>query len=101
MSLYGLQGQFKAIPGQRDALVDILRAAVEGVRLAPGCILYVVSTTPEDPDAILVYEVWRSKADHDNSLQNEATRALIARARPLLAAAPEGREITPVVGVGV
>jgi quinol monooxygenase YgiN len=100
-NLYGRVGQFRAVAGKRDELVAILREAVDGVRQAPGCMVYIVSTTPEDPDLVVVMEVWRNKDDHDRSLQNDAALLLIGRARPLIAGAPQGKEIAPVYGVGL
>lgn len=99
--LYCLMGEFKTVSGKRDELVEILGAAVEAVRRAPGRILYVVGVKPDDPDAVVVWEAWSSKEDHDRSLENDAVQALIGRARPLLAGTPSGHEVTPIYGVGL
>jgi quinol monooxygenase YgiN len=89
------------MPGKQHELAEIMKQAVERVRQAPGCILYLVSVTPEEPDAVFVTEVWQSQEAHDASPQDEQTRALIARARPLLGCSPEGFEITPLAAVGI
>jgi quinol monooxygenase YgiN len=101
MAVYGLHGKLKAAPGKGGELAGILAQAVERVRLAPGCLLYLVSINPDEPDAVLVTEVWANKIAHDASLQDETTRALIARARPLLAEPPQGYEITPLAAAGI
>jgi quinol monooxygenase YgiN len=98
--MYGLQGTMIAKPGQRDALLGLL---VEGSRgpAMPGCRIYIVSEVPTEPDAIAILEVWDDKAAHDASLQLERVRALIARARPLIAEMGRSLELRPVGGQGL
>jgi quinol monooxygenase YgiN len=60
----------------------------------------VISSATDDPDAIWITEAWRTKEDHDASLQREDVRAVITTARPLIAAM-EGFEITPLGGKGL
>ena len=53
---------------------------------APGCELYLVSTSEAgDDDAVWITEVWRSEADHDASLGFAGVQELIGRTRPLIA----------------
>ncbi|MGH9764530.1 MAG: putative quinol monooxygenase, partial [Blastocatellia bacterium] len=68
---------------------------------APGCELYVVYTSPTEPDAIWVTEAWRSKADHDASLSFPGVKELMAKARPLIATIGEPIITTPVGGKGL
>jgi quinol monooxygenase YgiN len=98
--MYGLQGTMIAKPGQRDALLALLLEASRSAPM-PGCRLYVVSEVPAEPDAIAITEVWDDQAAHDASLQLESVRALIARARPLIAAMGESLELRPVGGQGL
>jgi quinol monooxygenase YgiN len=96
--VYGLIGQLKAQPGQRDALLAILLAEVGEM---PGCRSYVIAPDREDADALWITEVWDDQASHDASLQLPSVQAAIARARPLIAGFG-GRAVTePVGGVGV
>ena len=74
MSPFGLRGIMKAHPGQRDELLDVLLEAAD-----------LVASVRGDPDAIWVSEVWRSEADHMASLTDEGVRAIIGRARSLIA----------------
>jgi quinol monooxygenase YgiN len=99
--MYGLNGKFTAQAGKRDKLLGLLVQAAEGLRDFDGCYLYVVSTSPGDPDGIWVYEAWRSKADHDASLTLEATQTLIAQARPLIAGMSDGIELEIAGGKGL
>lgn len=100
--MYGLHGSLRAHPGQRDELVRHLLEAARALESFEGCHLYVVSEDAADPDLVWVTEVWESQGAHRASLQLEPVQALIAAARPLLAAPPEGgSEMIPVGGKGL
>ena len=101
MSRFGLCGVMKAQPGQRDALLDLLLEAANVVADRPGCELWIVNRMPDDPDAIWVTEVWRNEADHAASLTKEDVRAVISRARPLIAGFGERFTLEPVGGKGL
>lgn len=98
--MYGLQGKIVAKAGRRDALIALLLEASTGEPM-PGCRLYVVSEIPNEPDAVAVTEVWDDKAAHDASLQLERVRAVIGRARPLIAGMGGSLELRPVGGQGL
>jgi quinol monooxygenase YgiN len=101
MERFGMYGKMVAKPGQRDALVDALLEASRLVSPLPGCELYIVSTVPSEPDAVSVMEVWRTEADHDASLKLDSVRALITRARPLIAGGGDSVRVVPVGGKGL
>lgn len=101
MNRYGLAGKVLAQPGQRDALVQVLLSAAELVGRAPGCELYFVATSPSEPDAVWVTEVWRSEADHAASLAMPGVKELIAKGRPLIAGMGERFVTTPLGGKGL
>lgn len=91
--LYGLVGELKAVPGKRAELVGYL---LEGTGAMPGNLAYIVAEDLSDPDSIWITEVWRSKADHANSLTLPAVREAIAKARPLIAGMGTRAETRPV-----
>jgi quinol monooxygenase YgiN len=93
--------RFTARPGQRDTLAAVLLEAARGARDAPGCELYIVGISPTEADTVWVTEVWNSRAEHDASLTVPGARALIERALPLLAGAPESIETLPLGGKGI
>ncbi len=99
--MYGLISRIKSQPGQRGALLDLLLRAAESLGDVEGCYIYLISEATDDPDTVWITEAWRSKADHDASLTNEAVRAIIASARPLIADTSGGFEIVPVGGRGL
>jgi quinol monooxygenase YgiN len=96
--MYGLIGQFKAAPGQRDALIAIL---IDSTGAMPGCRSYVVASDPADADAVWVTEVWDDEASHRASLALPAVRDAIQRARPIIAGFGPRFETTPVGGHGL
>ena len=91
--LYGVVGELKVAPGKRAELIAYL---LEGTGEMPGNLAYIIAEDLSDPDSIWITEVWRSKADHANSLSLPAVRETIARARPLIAGAGTRVETRPV-----
>jgi quinol monooxygenase YgiN len=96
--MYGLIGRLKTIPGQREALAQIL---LDGAAGMPGCLSYVVATDPTDGDAVWITEVWVSRALHQASLALPAVQQTIAQGRPLIAGFDERFETTPIGGHGL
>ena len=96
--MYGLIGKISATPGHRDDLVAILTGSTGEM---PGCLSYVIALDLEDPDAIWVTEVWTDRAAHSASLDDPAARALIERARPIIAAFADRAEWIPEGGKGL
>jgi quinol monooxygenase YgiN len=99
MSRYALFGKLQAHPGQGDALAGLLLGS--GGASMPGCLLYVINRSPEDPDALYVYEAWESKEAHGASLELEAVRTTIQLAMPLIAGFSDRVELLPVGGQGL
>lgn len=91
----------RALPGQRDTLLDSLLSAAEAVNDLDGGYLYVVSRASDDADAVWVCEAWRSGADHRASLDHSAVRALIMAAGPLIAEIPPSIELIPLGSKGL
>jgi quinol monooxygenase YgiN len=99
LSRYGLFAKLAAHPGQGDALAGLLLGS--GGSAIPGCELYVINRSPEDPDAIWVYEVWESREAHAASLELESVRNTIQLAMPLIAGFSDRVELLPVGGQGL
>jgi quinol monooxygenase YgiN len=87
-----------AMPGQRDALAEILLGSTGSM---PGCLSYVIAADPADPDALWVTEVWDSAESHKASLSLAAVQAAIAKARPLIAGFSNRVETVPLGGYGL
>jgi len=95
--MYGLIGQMKAAPGQRDALISILGA---GTQAMPGCLSYIIAQDATDADALWITEVWTDKDSHAASLKLPSVQAAIAKARPIIAGFGHRFETVPVGEVG-
>lgn len=101
MARFGLHGSIVAQPGQGDALVEHMLEASRLMDDAPGCELYLVSTSETDDDeAVWITEIWRTEADHDGSLSLPGVPDLIGRARPLIAGMGDSQRLVPIGGVG-
>ena len=96
--MYGLIGKMQAVPGRRDDLAAIL---LQGMQELPGCLSYVVSSDPSEPDTIWVTEVWKDRERHQASLALPAVQAAIALGRPLIAGFGLRVETEPIGGVGL
>ena len=96
--MYGLIGKMISSSGQRDALISIL---LESVAEMPGCLSYVISKDPSEPDAIWITEVWDTEASHEASLSLPSVQHAIARGRPLIAGFGERFVTEPVGGHGL
>jgi quinol monooxygenase YgiN len=96
--LYGLIGKFKAAPGKRDELAQIL---LNGTKAMPGCFSYIVANDPKDPDALWITEVWDSAASHKASLGLPAVKEAMVKGRPLIAGIGERFETIPLGGYGL
>ncbi|WP_123973063.1 putative quinol monooxygenase [Streptomyces sp. Ag109_O5-1] len=60
-----------------------------------------VGLAADDPDTIVVTEVWESKEHHDASLRSPGAKEAIAAAMPMLTGEFTSRETTVVGGLGV
>ena len=101
MRAYGCYVKFTARPGQRDALVEHLLRAADGVAQVAGCEVYLINTSPTEPETVWVTEVWKSQQAHDASLALEGAQELIKHVVPLLAGPPEKIDVVPVGGKGM
>ena len=76
-------GTLEAVPGGRDALVEILTRRNDTLR-AVGCLAYEVGVDDSAPDTVVVAELWTNAEAHRASLALPSVRAAIAEAMPLL-----------------
>ncbi|APG62899.1 hypothetical protein LPB140_08980 [Sphingorhabdus lutea] len=90
---YGLMGQIIATPGNRAALIDILK---EGTKDMPGNMGYALGEDLENEDALWVIEFWQNKDYHGASLKLPSVQEAIAKGRPLIASFGQRTEFKPV-----
>jgi quinol monooxygenase YgiN len=98
---FGMHGRIVAEPGQGDQLAEMLLEAAKGLEPNPDCLLYVVSRALDDPDSIWVTEAWTDRTAHAASLADPAAKALIERARPIIAEFADRADFRPEGGKGL
>ncbi len=90
-----------AHPGRGDALAATLLRVAEGLRAAPGCEMYVINASPDEPDTVWVTEVWADEAASDRALSSDMGEVGIGEVLELLAGPPELVDLTPLGGPGL
>ncbi|AHF93288.1 antibiotic biosynthesis monooxygenase [Opitutaceae bacterium TAV5] len=75
---------FKLKPGARDAFLATWSNIPE-IRQRPGCLLFSLHEVPGDPDTLVLFERWTTKAAHDAHLAQPDSQALGGILEPLLA----------------
>ncbi len=96
--MFGLIGDFTALPGKRE---EMIRLIIAGTRNVPGCLNYIVSRDFEDPDKLWITEVWETRESHKASVFFPTVAAAIDGVMPLMARMGHLVEIEPVGGVGL
>jgi quinol monooxygenase YgiN len=83
MSYYGSINKFKAHNNKHDNLLTLLLEAAHHLRDNSDCIQYIVGTN-EEPNSIVVCEVWTSQAAHDACLGDVVVKRIMEAAKPLI-----------------
>ncbi len=99
--MYAMTGKLIAQNGKRNELVFILKQAADLVSELPECQTYIVCEDLANETHVCVFEIWLDKQSHDSSLNDATVRSLITQAKPLLAAAPDGAELSISGGHGI
>lgn len=90
-----------AHPGRGGALAETLLRVADGLRDAPGCELYLINASVDEPDTVWVTEVWSDAAASDRALSGELGEVGIGEVLELLAGPPELVDLTPLGGAGL
>ncbi len=90
-----------ARPGQGSALADTLLRVADGLHNAPGCELYLINASADEPDTVWVTEVWADEAASDQALSSDLGEVGIGEVLELLAGPPELIDLTPLGGAGL
>jgi quinol monooxygenase YgiN len=90
-----------AQPGKGSVLAGTLLRVAEGLRNSPGCELYVINLSADEPDTVWVTEVWSDEAASDRALSADLGDVGIGEVVELLAGPPELVDLTPIGGPGL
>jgi quinol monooxygenase YgiN len=88
--MFGFCGRMTAQPGRRGEVVDLIREGVRAWGNASGLIAYSVIEALEEPDTILLTEVWTDKAAFDAITGSEPNRTATQKILALLTEPPTG-----------
>jgi quinol monooxygenase YgiN len=95
---YVLINKMTTKPGKRQAVIDILIEAGKPFDGNSSCLMYLVSTAKDDPNAIWVQDIWTNKPDHETAMQADEMSGYIKTAMPMLEGMPEQYEVEPAGG---
>ena len=93
--------QMVANPGDGQALAATLLRVAEGLRGAPGCEMYVINSSADEPDTVWVTEIWADAEASDKALSEDLGEVGIGEVLQLLAGPPELIDLTPLGGPGL
>ena len=100
-SRVGRYVRMAALPGQGAALADTLLRVAGALRDAPGCELYLVNASADEPDTVWVTEVWSDAESSDRALSGDLSQAGIGEVLELLDGPPELVDLRPLGGAGL
>jgi quinol monooxygenase YgiN/quercetin dioxygenase-like cupin family protein len=103
MPSVGRYVKLTAREGKGGDLAELMRTVAAGLDSTPGCELYLVNRSRDEPDVVWVTELWLSQEALDSSLealQADEGKARLAEVTALLAGPPERVELEPLDGVG-
>lgn len=87
--MFVVAARYVAQPGKAEEVAALLRTMIPHASAEPGCALYTVNRSTEDPDRFLLYEQYRDEAGFHAHVATDAFKTIIlGQVVPLLA----GRE---------
>lgn len=76
---------YRARPGQGEAVAEAMREVVAHSRQEPGCLLYFVNRSRDDPNRFVLYEHYRDQAAVDaHRASAHFQEVVVSRVIPLL-----------------
>ena len=77
--MYVVAARYRAEEGKSERVAELLRrmAAYSNSDAEPGCALYIVNRSIEDPRRFLLYEQYADRADFDAHVASEAFKSII------------------------
>lgn len=101
-SCFGIFGRLATHPGRRDDVVAVFERGEAVLQGMPGCRLYLIGTSENEPDSVFVTEIWDDQEAHEASLQIPEVRGMIQQTMPLLdLQSMRQTTFVPVAGFGL
>ena len=101
MPKHAIFAKFTAQPGKGEELVEALSPMFDTVPGEPGTEVYVLHTSPNEPDVVWFYEIYTDDASFKSHGGSDAFKGVMAKAGPLLSGRPEVTFGSPLNAKGV
>jgi autoinducer 2-degrading protein len=83
--MYVVAAQYYAIEGKQDEIAKILQTMIPISRAEPGCVLYTVNRSIDDPRKFLLYEQYQDRAGYDAHMATEPFKEnILGKVVPML-----------------
>lgn len=83
--MFVVVAQYYTQEGREEEVAGVLRRMIPISNAEPGCALYVVNRSPDDPRKFLLYEQYHDRAGYEAHTQTDAFEELVlGTAVPLL-----------------
>ena len=83
--MYVVAARYYAKEGMADQVAEILRTMIPISSAEPGCVLYTVNRSVEDPRRFLLYEQYRDEAGYQSHMATEAFKEnILGKVVPML-----------------
>lgn len=83
--MYVVAAQYYAKAGKADEITAILQTMIPISRAEPGCVLYTVNRSLDDPRKFLLYEQYRDKAGYEAHMATEPFKEnILGKVVPML-----------------
>ena len=83
--MYVVAAQYYAKEGKADEIAAILQEMIPISRAEPGCALYLINRSLDDPRKFLLYEQYHDRAGYDSHMATEPfKRNILGKVVPML-----------------
>jgi autoinducer 2-degrading protein len=83
--MYVVAAQYYAKEGKADEIAAILKTMIPISRAEPGCALYTVNRSVDDPRKFLLYEQYRDKSGYEAHMATEPFKEnILGKVVPML-----------------
>ena len=83
--MYVVAAQYTVMEGKEKAVIDILKKMIPISRAEPGCKLYMVNQSPENPRKLLLYEQYVDKGGYEAHMATDAFKEnILGKVVPML-----------------
>lgn len=74
-----LLASYRSVPGRGDEVATALRDMLAATRAEPGCVLYLVNRSKDDPDHFVLYEQYEDEAALDAHRESAHFQGIVGK----------------------